>query len=103
MSVTEYWTVKCPSGFTETFKSLNEAVEYADAAVRHFDLVLTAECRPEFRFAAWLTVEYRKEYTICSEFRTGEVEIVLKAEEGRRYETEIVPVSKNRNEPDSQN
>lgn len=102
MSVTEYWTLKCPSGFTETFKSLNEAAEYAEGAVRHFDLTLSVD-RPEFRFAAWLTVEYRKEYTICSEFRTGEVEIILKAEEGRKYEMEVVPVNKNRNEPDSQN
>lgn len=103
MSITEYWTLKCPSGHTETFDSLEEAAKYADAAVRHFDLVLTAEHRPEFRFAAWLTIEYREGYTISSEFRTGEVDIVLKAEEGHRYEMKIVPVSKNKDEPDSQN
>lgn len=103
MSITEYWTLKCPSGHTETFNSLEDAAKYADAAVRHFDLVLTAECRPEFRFTAWLTVEYRKEYTISSEFRSGEVEIVFKAEEGHRYKMKIISVDKKRDEPDSQN
>lgn len=103
MSITEYWTLKCPSGHTETFDSLEDAAKYADAAVRHFDLVLTAECRPEFRFTAWLTVQDKIFAAVKSEFRTGEVEIVLKAEEGHRYEMKIVPVDKKKDEPDSQN